>query len=539
MLLEAFSADRTPRQGQRHILEQMESLLKSGHTRIIVSAPTGIGKSYVAKAVADAIGDSFVVTSTKQLQDQYLHDFPHMRSIKGMSNFACRQLMETGKIDSTTMAMAKGMTCDKGRCTGKSAGRVTYVCPYKDPLDEQQCIYYKQRDDGLRFAQTILNYAMYFQLKRYQPDKQGVDRTAVVFDEAHTIEDEVVRFIGYDIRGSYLTETGLDQRRYDMESVDGIVELLDALRVGYASQLDRDREPRTSSDIMRVQRMSRRLDGVVAIRREINQNRSNFVVQEPQFDGEGDFGQVSVIPLDVSKYAAKMFDSSIQVFMSATIDKNNFSRILGIGECGFVDIKESPFPARNRRIKFLDVARLSMRSPESDEIRVASMIESLLATHPNSRGLILTSSKARCYRLMQRINNKQSRRIQVAHSKNKDESTMGEILEEHSRSHNGVLLSSSLWQGIDLKGDLSRFQIIEKCPYPNLGDPRVAAMNRSDRRWYIYKTIVRILQGFGRSIRDADDHAVTYVLDAAVHDILSRNRDMVPAAYHDTIYATN
>ena len=43
----------------------------------------------------------------------------------------------------------------------------------------------------------------------------------------------------------------------------------------------------------------------------------------------------------------------------------------------------------------------------------------------------------------------------------------GEIPIFWQKESDGVLVSSSLWQGVDLKDDLARFQIIAKTPYPN------------------------------------------------------------------------
>ena len=131
----------------------------------------------------------------------------------------------------------------------------------------------------------------------------------------------------------------------------------------------------------------------------------------------------------------------------------------------------------------------------------------------------------------------QKSRIQIAHSsENKNGMTISDILERHKASRNGVLLSSSFWQGVDLKDDMSRFQIIAKCPYPFLGDKRIKKKQSNDPKWYQYQTVLKLLQGFGRSIRSDTDYAKTFVLDNAVADLLIRNRQMVPSAYHDALY---
>src|SRR5947209_19369202 len=46
-----------------------------------------------------------------------------------------------------------------------------------------------------------------------------------------------------------------------------------------------------------------------------------------------------------------------------------------------------------------------------------------------------------------------------------------EVIAEHVNSTKPtVLISPSLHTGLDLKDDLSRFQVITKVPYPNIGD---------------------------------------------------------------------
>jgi Rad3-related DNA helicase len=40
--------------------------------------------------------------------------------------------------------------------------------------------------------------------------------------------------------------------------------------------------------------------------------------------------------------------------------------------------------------------------------------------------------------------------------------------------------------GLDLKDDLSRFQIITKVPYPDLGDRWIDAKRKINGQWYIW-----------------------------------------------------
>ena len=62
--------------------------------------------------------------------------------------------------------------------------------------------------------------------------------------------------------------------------------------------------------------------------------------------------------------------------------------------------------------------------------------------------------------------NVKSRRLLSHNSENREK-----ILEKHKKSKTAtVLLSPSMTEGVDLHGDLSRFQVVCKIPYPYLGD---------------------------------------------------------------------
>jgi Rad3-related DNA helicase len=105
-----------------------------------------------------------------------------------------------------------------------------------------------------------------------------------------------------------------------------------------------------------------------------------------------------------------------------------------------------------------------------------------------------------------------------------------EIIDEHFKSSKPtVLISRSLHLGLDLKDDLSRFQIITKVPYPSLGD------RKRSEQWYSWQTGLRLVQAYGRSVRCKDDWAATYVLDANLRYFISRNKTIMPQWFIDAI----
>ena len=250
---------------------------------------------------------------------------------------------------------------------------------------------------------------------------------------------------------------------------------------------------------------------------------------------------ISIKPVDVSKFANSFFDTDYQIFMSATIDKNSFCENMGLDkeQVAFIDTPKSPFPLKDRRIELLNIRRLSYGSTEEDELEVIKTIDRILDEHSNERGLILTSSVPRCQKILRYLSPKNTRRIRICHSTNKDGKTQDEIISEHANDPTGVLLSSSLWEGVDLKDDLSRFQIIAKVPYPNYKEKRIKAKMDKFPSWYTAQTLTKLLQGFGRSIRSENDWATTYVLDAAVNNVLFKAQNMIPKAYYDVLGMEN
>ena len=92
----------------------------------------------------------------------------------------------------------------------------------------------------------------------------------------------------------------------------------------------------------------------------------------------------------------------------------------------------------------------------------------------------------------------------------------------------GILRELGRKRRVDLPDDFLRFQVITKMPYPDLGDPWTAARQSRDPRWYALETAKALVQAYGRSCRHAEDHGVTYVLDAQFARFLQRYRPLLP-----------
>ncbi|MDE0090309.1 MAG: ATP-dependent DNA helicase [Thaumarchaeota archaeon] len=553
MLEDKVPAPFAPRPIQTRILSEIESCVGSGYTNIVLCAPTGVGKSLVGVTVARHFGGSFVVTASKNLQNQYVGDFAFLSPVKGKSNFACHQIMSEQKMDDEVYAARNGMTCEKGRCVTKKTvdgKQIVDTCRFKptikqvdeDDCPSEPCPYYVQKYRGLLSPHSLWNYSSYFQIIKFGQSLFGqyLERPVSIFDEAHTLEDQIVQFIGYDIRQRHLEEAEIHADRYDLGSVEDTLEIITEIAKYYSGRI-RDVEesvsPESLPDFRILSRLRSIYEEAAHARQEISSDMGNFVVNRPETDADGNIRTISVKPIDVSGFAGEFFTSKHNLFMSATIDKPSFCENMGLDpdSVAIVDAPESPFPLEHRTVEMLRVRHLNYRSTPADEAAVISKIDELMDRHADARGLVLTSSVSKCYYILKGLSERNRRRVKICHSTNPDGRTQGEIIAEHRDEPRSVLLSSSLWEGVDLKDDMSRFQIIAKVPYPNYSEERTRAKMRKFPRWYASRTLTKLLQGLGRSVRSEQDWARTYILDAAADRLLAQSRNSVPLSYRDML----
>jgi len=94
------------------------------------------------------------------------------------------------------------------------------------------------------------------------------------------------------------------------------------------------------------------------------------------------------------------------------------------------------------------------------------------------------------------------------------------LTDRFSRSGSGILIGSTLWEGIDVPGQALRMLIIYSLPFPH-NDPLIDARRRDLREAGqdprlgvdIPEMVIRLRQGFGRLIRTQDDWGAIAVLD--------------------------
>jgi Rad3-related DNA helicase len=554
------------RDKQQKILEEIEQAIKSGFKYIFLEAPAGFGKSPVAIALARYLGSSHICTATKDLQAQYSRDFPFIREVKGKSNFICIIKDEMGLDE----------TCNYGPCL-KDDG---YDCIYKTKLgdykvqgegtkyetveldhfaqkkyidkmksqskiiqfDWKPCHYYHQKWIALKSSHTIYNYKYFLSDVFYSNNLQK--RQLLVLDEAHTVESEVADFKSFTIFNEgitgFLPKLSIPYKNeYDIETwITFGTELREKLlifidKASTILEKNIDQYPFTEKNLIDAITKEKNLTTVIE---DMRNNKDNWIVTNVEKAANNQLRKVLVTPIDVSSYFKDILDKgSISLFMSATIlSKDYLCKIGGIksDQVKFIRVQESNFPLKNRPIYLMNVAWLNAKTMNQSLPAIANAVNNIMTTHKNEKGIIHTTSYSQLRFIKENISKENAIRLIETGSK----FDRNEMLEKHYNSSKPtVLISPSLYLGVDLKDNLSRFQIIVKVPYADLTDRKISVMKQRDPNWYTWNAILKLIQAYGRSIRSKEDFANTYILDSSITFLLKQAKEMSPKWFSDAI----
>ncbi|HKU49823.1 MAG TPA: ATP-dependent DNA helicase [Nitrososphaera sp.] len=557
----------TVRNRQQKVLLDIESALKSGYRYIFLEAPTGFGKTPVAITMARYLGSSHICTATKDLQAQYRRDFPFVVEVKGRGNFPCIVKEDMGLDES----------CDYGPCVKDE----NYDCAYKtrlmdyrvraegtkneavqlDPFAERKyeeklkassklvelewrpCHYFHQKWVGLRSSHTVYNYRYFLSDVFYAGTAQR--RNLLILDEAHQLESEVGDFRSFTIHRNSLRFLRMEMPDRNIDAIETWMEFCQTLRERLADFAEKAEgiiersnqkfsvEPYTEKNLIDAIERQQNIEGVIE---DIKANKNNWIISNVMRDESNQLVKATLTPLDVSGYLDTVLDKgSIALFMSATIlSRDYLCKTAGLepDKVKFIRIEDSDFPVENRPIHLKNVAWLNAKTMRENMPMIVREVERILAKHSNEKGIIHTTSYSQLQFIKDNIGKEYAARLIETGSK----LDRTEVLEKHFQSKRPtVLISPSLHLGVDLKDDLSRFQIIVKVPYPDLTDKKVAAKKERDPNWYTWNTVLRLVQSYGRSIRSAEDHADTYILDSSISYLLKMGQDLVPKWFKEAI----
>lgn len=570
MSIRSFFPFTTIRANQEKVLLEMENAIKSGYKFIFLEAPTGFGKSAVAVTLSRYMGSSHICTSTKDLQTQYIRDFPYISGVKGRNNFSCLIKEDMGVQES----------CEYGPCVQDD----DFDCLYKPRLSDydvisegtlyenidinkyalkkyhdkarehsqlvkiewKPCNYFHQKWISIKSSHTIYNYKYFLSDLFYS---SGINRRKLlILDEAHTLESEVSSFKNFLIIKESLNRffPKLELPENKTNEIETWFNFCSLLKEQFKTYIDKfeDMLESKSGNPQQVHISEKNLIDAILLEKNIavflddlHANKENWLVTSMiKSDKDNKVSKIKMEPLEVSNYFENIFDKgSVSLLMSATIlSKENLCKSVGLknDQVKFIKIDESDFPVKNRPIYLMNVAWLNAKTMDQSMPNIVKVIDNLLTIHKNDKGIIHTTS----YFQLQYIKNHLSKGNLYRLIETNPKFDRSEMLLKHSESSKPtVLISPSMFLGVDLKDDLSRFQIIVKVPYPDLTDKKISVLKQRNPKWYEWNTVLRLIQAYGRSIRNSGDYANTYILDSSISFLLKNGRDMIPKWFSEAI----
>ena len=523
------------RRAQEQALADVRAAFAAGNDVVLVRAPTGSGKSLIARAVmgaarevADAAPseatDAYYTTpQVSQLDDVATDDLlEEFNVIRGKSNYDCVLPGEHGTpVDRAPCVRERGFDCT-----------IKHRCPYFSD---------RAIASANRFAAMTLAYFM-----QTAGSETFRKRDVVVIDEAHGLAEWAEMYATIELtpeRVPVWEEVGVP----DVERDAGAEE--DALdRTARFAATLRDVAKRAKDDLVgrpeldreevahrdRLQELISELGWFLEDYRD-PESPTTWVVDQP--DGEG--GAVTIKPLDPARYLRHtVWDRGNRfALLSATIlSKEAFCRGVGLdpADVALVDV-EHTFPLEHRPL--YDVTQGSMTYEHRDETtpRIARLIVRLMAEHPDEKGLIHAHSYAIADRLVEKLGEfGVAARLRRHTSENRD----AELETWKASTEPEVFVSVKMEEALDLHDDLCRWQVVCKAPYLNTNDSRVARrLEEGQWAWYHRAALRTVIQACGRVVRSPDDYGATYLADDSLLDLFDRTRADTPPWFRDQISA--
>ena len=600
------------REGQVKMAEKVAEALENKR-HLIVEAGTGTGKTlaYLIPAIAAATREKkriIIATGTKNLQEQLMEkDIPFLQKIlpkkfsaaymKGRGNYACLYRIQKaehqpildgiGQIDQFDAVRRWSYETQTGdrrelvdlpedlsfwnRINARGDVCVGQKCPEFEP-----CFITRMRSRAEDADIVIVNHHLFFADLSVRGNQFGrviPDYAAVIFDEAHLIEDVASDYFGFQVSSFQLEELvrdtdtlpitdplvtrdvtkvaakilGLSDQfwlKFTQARFDGRYELtqdlfsyrdrgggdlrptplgevylaLDGALGSLASTLDplAPDSPEIDSLVRRARQARFDLDFIST------QTEQNYVYWLEK-RGKGLFLRAS--PVDVSELLREKLFEKVDscILTSATLSSSgsfNFVRErLGLDTAktsGFS--APSSFDYESQAILYLPKAMPDPRSQEFTQLAAGEIIKILDVTEGHA--FVLCTSNQSMTALYELVSSRVNYPCFVQGSM-----TKAGLIERFRETPNAVLFAtSSFWQGVDVQGEQLSCVIIDKLPFAVPSDPVVAARSRfidesGGRSFFDYsvpQAVITLKQGIGRLIRSRTDRGVIAILDPRI-----------------------
>ena len=566
-----------------------EALEHDGH--LLLEAGTGTGKTWAYLIPAALSGRRVLIsTGTRALQDQIMEkDLPALQShlgididaacVKGLSNYLClRRFDELQRsADAQQARFAKSLPALRSWIeTTKTGDRADLESiAEEDPIwarvvsgsdtrigprceHYEHCFVTRVRRRAESAQLVVVNHHLFFaDLALRDTGFASVlpDYDAVIFDEAHQLEDTATMFFGSRLSTSMLERLVRDARtalEHDRKEKPQHERMLDAVLAqasaffaalpqsanGGRTPLPPDAIPETQ--LFALDNSLAELTGAcrnvrpphepllqIARRAEQLRNALGSLEAPGQVSWSlagGRSPAVGSSPIDVGPLLRERVHERIPsvVFTSATLttggDFTFVKRRLGIDAEVSEEVVDSPFRYDQQAALY---APTHLPDPRSYDFAEEATKEILELVRMSGGGAFILCTSLRMMRIFaKRVGEELEHEWFV-----QGDAPKQTLLDRFRDQGNAVLFATaSFWEGVDVPGSALRLVVIDKLPFEVPSDPVVAARcerleeagESSFMRYLVPAAALSLKQGFGRLIRTTRDRGVVAILDSRI-----------------------
>jgi Rad3-related DNA helicase len=465
---------------------------------ILVRGPTGSGKSLMNVVAALYLVwrhlTVALTTPRKFLQDQYTDDFSWITVLKGASAYMCAD------------CLFRGASC-------RAVKQATdHMC--------EDCVYKQARAAAAAAQFALFNAHSYFVNKMF--------KDVLIADEGHGLVDLL-----YGLFGRKLWKCEF-QYPDDIEvTTAGIAAFIDNTVVGNLADRLAIVINNHAADTI-INQIQEEIDSFKLLSGALKRYGPDFLVKKKvgKYQGperhlkgtEQEFLYVKTKKIDQLAEKILWPDDKVTkiILTSATIGPEDIEllglqkRRVGIYECA------SPIPPENRFFVSEPTAPMTYKHRAESLPKIAKKIIEIAARHPNDKGVVHCTYEVA--KSLQAYLGKNPR-FWFHTQRDKDERLEQFLV----AAGNPILVASGMAEGIDLKDDRARFQIICMLQWPSLDDDVMQWLSVTYPKRYRWFAIRNMIQQVGRISRHKDDSGITYFIGSEFNNgFFNENRGMFP-----------